>query len=134
MCDCPTDCTTAIRYLTITGTDDCDGTYELTCELIDYGGGLGTHPAWLYEGTFGFDDFGTPCNEGAVDSAIWRLKCGPTTGIYTLEFEPPGEGVATYTAVEQQCDPFYARFEFTGIIGLVPCCDYTGTPIGVVTD
>lgn len=130
-CVCETDCTIATRYLTITGTDDCDGTYPMTCVISDFG--FGTIPSWIYEGPFGFDTLGFPC-EGDATVPVWRFYCRPGVGIYTLIFEPPAEGSASIEAVEQQCDPFYARFEFGGIIGLRPCCDYTGLPIGVVTD
>ncbi len=131
-CVCETDCTIVERFLTITGTDDCDGTYTLTCEMVNIGFGL--VPAWSYYGPFGFDQFGNPCDATLEPEPIWRLVCNPSNGFYSLIFKPPAEGAAAFEPVEQQCEPFYAKFEFTGLIGLVPCCDYAGTPIGVVTN
>lgn len=87
-------------------------------------------PKWRYTGTFGIDTLGFICNTSG--GIIWELVCG-FGGFYGLVFQPPGEGSQGGNLVAQQCVPFYAEFEFPGL-GLIFCCDYTGTPRIVVTD
>lgn len=142
-CTCPTTCTPTTRYLTIVGCGSpCDGTWPLTCSIQEVSPGIFA-PAWDYYppgGLWGEDillGYTLPCDVGT--NWIFRFYC--VDGFYILQYRPPGEGAQNFFPIEQQCNPLYAKFDFSqGIAfsGLVSCCDYVrdgmGGNYGVVTD
>lgn len=143
-CVCPEDCTPAIRYLTLFNVGGvCSGTWPLTCSMVDIPG-IGTIPVWehydLVDQEWGEDIFlgyAAPCNIGL--DWIFQFYC--VNGFYVLNYKPPAEGAQSFAAIEQRCNPFYAKFDFsrgTGFAGLISCCNYTldqnGGNYGIVTD